>query len=170
MTNVAATRSLLLSLGFLINISKSKLVPSTRCQFLGFILDSVSFQLLLSEQKKPTILQLLEQFSLKRSCKIRDFAKFLGTPAAACFAIDYGWCHYKLMERHKYLALLISDGNFDARMIVPTCLSGEFAWWSSHISRASIPIRRHEFARIIFSDASLSGWGAACDGVSVHGF
>lgn len=124
---------------------------------------------MLPDEKKSNILRLVHQFSQQKSCKIRDFAMFLGNLVAACLAVDYGWCHYKPIERQKYLALLLSDGDFDARMMVPTCLHTEFAWWSSHILRTSIPICRQAFARTVFSDASLSDWGASYNGVSVHG-
>lgn len=81
-----------------------------------------------------------------------------------------GWVYYKPLERQKFLALIMNRNNFEARMIIPRSLDKTFEWWKSHIPITSTPIRRQNFDRIIFSDASLSGWGAACTGSSAHGF
>lgn len=169
-SNIEETASLLSSLGFIINENKSSLVPAQQCQFLGCILDSVEFQLRLPEEKKKKILDLLNRFKTQKSCKIREFAHFVGTLAAACRVTDYGWCYLKPLERQKFLALVLSGNDYEARMEVPTWMHCEFSWWISHIPFASMPIRRNKFTRTIFSDASLSGWGAVCNGNSAHGF
>lgn len=168
--NVEVTCNLLTSLGFIINIEKSKLEPSTSRLFLGFIFDSVAFKLYLPEEKKQRMLSLIENFTTHRRCKIRDFARLLGTFASACWAIEYGWVYYKPLEREKYLALLLNKDNFDAYMSVSIKLDKTFSWWKAHIGSANAPIRRQQFVREIFSDASLSGWGAACKKKSAHGF
>ena len=50
--NIKATISLLERLGFLINYDKSELVPNTRCNFLGFIIDSKLLQIEPTKEKK----------------------------------------------------------------------------------------------------------------------
>lgn len=50
--NAKTTVQLLSSLGFLINWRKNVLVPSTRCKFLGFVLDSVNYSVALSKLKR----------------------------------------------------------------------------------------------------------------------
>lgn len=168
--NVEVTSNLLTSLGFILNIKKSSLEPSTTCQFLGLIFDTALFKIYLPQAKKEKLLNLIDRYTSHRTCKIREFAKLLGTFASACWAVDYGWLYYKPLEREKYLALLLSKNNFDVYMVVPKKLDSIFEWWKSHIPDSSIPIRRQEFVREIFSDASLTGWGAYCNQMSAHGF
>lgn len=86
--NVEITCNYLISLGFIINKSKSNLEPSMKCQYLGFIFDSRVFRLYLPEDKKQRILKLLDLFTIQRKCKIRDFAKLLGSLAAACRTVN----------------------------------------------------------------------------------
>ncbi|CAD6230831.1 GSCOCG00012208001-RA-CDS [Cotesia congregata] len=114
--NVAVTRKILESLGFVINVDKSDLFPSTTCQFLGFILDSSAMTLELTRKKRKHILELVKKFKTINTCLIRDFACFVGNIIAVCPAVNYGWFHSKLFERQRYLSLLHSHDNYDANM------------------------------------------------------
>lgn len=162
--NLAVSRDLLESLGFIVNVAKSNLIPSVTCQFLGFIFDSASMTLELTEKKRKNILDLVTKFKEIRSCSIREFAQFVGNIAAACPAVNYGWFHSKSLEREKYLALLESKDNYDANMRIAPCLQKDLSWWHEKISYVKNPIRQSNYALTIFSDASLSGWGASCNG------
>lgn len=53
--NVAQTRSLFESLGFIINEEKSSLIPSNRCAYLGFIIDTKNFHVCLTSEKRVHI-------------------------------------------------------------------------------------------------------------------
>jgi len=54
-------------------------------------------------------------------------------------------------------------------MSFPPGAKRDFEWWLSHIPDASCPIRSYCFVREISSDASLTGWGGACLGVTTGG-
>lgn len=41
-----------MSLGFVINVEKSSLIPSQQIKFLGFVLDLVAMSIILTEDKK----------------------------------------------------------------------------------------------------------------------
>lgn len=59
--------------------------------------------------KKKTLRLLVKTFKNKRTCKIRDFAHFVGHLIAACPATNYGWLYTRLFEREKYIALQKSN-------------------------------------------------------------
>lgn len=167
--NVEITTRTLESLGFLINYKKSNLIPSTSCVFLGFIINSQRMTLELPEKKREQILRLIETFSKRKYCTIREFAHIIGKLVDACKAIEYGWLYTKKFEREKYFALLIS-GDYDAELLLSEDLQDDFAWWRENIPRSVNPIRRFRFEKEIFSDASSSGWGAFCGNEGTHGF
>lgn len=100
--NIRLTRRKLESLGFSINKEKSNLTPSTRCQFLGFILDSNCMTLELTKQKRKVILSLIKKFKDTEICKIKEFAQFVSNITAACPAVQYGWLYSKNFERQKF--------------------------------------------------------------------
>jgi len=85
--------------------------------------------------------------------------------------VQYGLLHIKTFERVKFLALSKANDNFSAIMQIPSHLSEDFQWWSNILSDPnqvntirSVPIRE------IFSDASLSGWGASWGEFRTHGW
>lgn len=167
--NIKITIKLLESLGFVINKDKSELIPSTTCQFLGFILNSDLMTIELTPKKREHILELIKKFKSLDSCVIREFACFVGNITAACPAVNYGWFHSKIFEQQKYLSLLNSHDNYDAVMQLNQCLEEDFSWWENNILTIKNPIRQSNYQLTIFSDASLTGWGASCDNKVVFG-
>lgn len=166
--NILKTKWILKSLWFLINNNKSCLVPSQRSTYLGFCYDSVKM-ISLPPEKRNNIFKLAKKFSKHKKCKIRDFARFLGSLASVCPATRYGWLYTKLFERQKYLALQNSSNNYDAIMYISPTLSGDFRWWLNNIHYSENSIKPLKFELKIFSDASLTGWGIVCKGIKSHG-
>lgn len=166
--NVNDTIQLLKSLGFIINTEKSSVVPNNCCKFLGNIIDSKRFEVRLPDDKRKKIeTELLRIRKLKRF-KIRDFARFIGLLTSACQAVDYGWLHTKDFERCKYLNLK-DDGNYDKFMNLPIELSPIFDWWLNAIKESVCKIKVDTYSLEIFSDASTTGWGAACGDETASG-
>lgn len=162
LTNITITKDLLTSLGFIINEEKSVLVPSDSCKFLGMIIDSNNFQISLPADKRSRIKKELEDLSSLNRCKIRKFAQVVGLLVSACPAVEYGWLYTKEMERCKYLNLKNNDGNYDSFMSIPESLLPDIRWWLNSIGHATHRIRHDEYRTEIYSDASTTGWGAAC--------
>ncbi|KAG7309814.1 hypothetical protein JYU34_004322 [Plutella xylostella] len=161
LTNLNITKSLLQSLGFIINYQKSNLTPSTYCKFLGFCIDSQSMRVELPLEKRLKIKAKIIKMIHTSHCTIREFARFLGLITSACPAVSYGWAHTKHFERIKYLALLKND-NYSSKLNIPRSIQGDLYWWLHNIDTATHPIRGNNFILEIFSDSSRTGWGAAC--------
>lgn len=161
--NVEETLRLLDSLGFVVNFQKCELNPSRERKFLGFTLNSSKMEITLPEEKRLTIIERLKRYSVKQSCKIRDFASLIETLNSICCTIPYGSVYMKNFERQKFLACVDSKDNYDARMRLCPTLQADFQWWlhklqSPPISKSLIT---RGFTYEIFSDASLTGWGAS---------
>lgn len=168
LTNIDLTERLLISLGFIINYDKSVLVPSTSCKFLGIILDSHRFLTELPSEKRQRVKALLEKFLHIKQCKIREFAQLIGLLVSACPAIEYGWLHTKEMERCKYLNLKDND-NYNRIMNVPKSIHPDILWWLERIDHSTHRILQQDFRREVYSDASTTGWGAACNDETASG-
>lgn len=166
--NLNDTKRLLQSLGFIINLEKSTFVPKTSCKFLGNIIDSKYLEVRLPEEKKERIKKEIIKFKKLKRCKIREFARFLGLLTSACQAVDYGWLYTKDFERCKYLNLK-KDENYDRFMTIPESLSHIFDWWLNNIDSAVSKIKSDEYSLEVFTDASTTGWGAACGDESAGG-
>lgn len=156
-------------LGFILNEEKSCKIPSQICNFLGFILDSQKMTLELSVEKRHKIREQIIKFKKLKKCKIREFAQLIGALVSCCPAIQYGWAHVKRFEREKYLALQKTNGDYETVMQLSQELQ-DFSWWELNIPHRIASIANREFRLVIFSDASLTGWGIFCGDNKSHGF
>lgn len=159
---VSYTVSLLQSLGFIINKEKSALHPNTNCKFLGFIIDTEKLQISLPNEKIHKIKKEIDKFKILTRCKVREFARLVGLLTSACPAVEYGWLYTKELERCKYLNIK-EDNNYDKYMTIPPSILPDLAWWSRVISNSVNKIKQNEYCLVIYSDASTTGWGAACE-------
>lgn len=150
------------SLGFIINYEKRQLIPNTTCKFLGFLLDSKNFSILLPDSKRRLIKTELLKMNDTNICTVGSFARVIGLLCSACPAVTYGWVHTKLFERVKYLQLKPTE-DYDKTFTIPKYLHVDFTSWLNHINHSVNFICKAISVIEIYSDASMSGWGAACD-------
>lgn len=87
--NVVRSIALLKSLGFIINLNKSHLVPKQKYKYLSFVLNLKDFTLELSDTKKENVLELISRMRVRKPYKIRDVAQLLGTLSACSPAVVY---------------------------------------------------------------------------------
>lgn len=166
--NIQITRELLIKLGFIINENKSQLYPKQQCTFLGFIFDTNNLSLSLPSEKKNRIKLLADKLMKTRKITIREFARFLGLLTSACPAVKYGWVYTKLLEREKFLALNYSN-NYNKRMCLPKHLKNDLLWWRDNIDSSCCSFQSNGYALEIYSDASTTGWGSACNNQTANG-
>lgn len=167
--NIKVTRELLQNLGFIVNLEKSNIIPTKKVKYLGFNWNTRKMIIELTTEKKETIYKKAKEFYHKKNCKIRELAQFLGSLIASCPAVKYGNLYTKSLEREKYLSLIKENGNFESKMNLPDTLLPDLEWWIDNIFVANYPIKTSEFSLEIFSDASLTGWGAVAKDDRTHG-
>jgi len=80
--------------------------------------------------------------------------------------------HTEILEREKFLVLLATDNDFEARIPLPPSIREDLLWWKEIFENKlqCNHVRSGTFDLEIFSDASLTGWGAVCNKVRTHGF
>ncbi|XP_070525983.1 uncharacterized protein [Cardiocondyla obscurior] len=76
--------------------------------------------------------------------------------------LPYGMLYTKILEREKFLALSEADDDFEARMSLPASIRDDLLWWKATLENDSQcnKIRSGRFEQEIYTDASLTGWGA----------
>ena len=98
---VADTTELLSRLGFAIHPLKSVMEPVQEITFLGFILNSNSMEIKLTEKRAHEIVQLCSQLLATNSPTIRLIATVAGKLVAAFPGVQYGQMHYRELEKIK---------------------------------------------------------------------
>jgi len=150
------------SLGFLINQKKSMLVSFQRILYLGFIIDTAQYQVELPAQKKINLTDRVNSILLNSKISIQDLSELVGTLVSYSVAIKYGMLYTKQLERDKFLALKKSANDYCAQVKLSSQSISDLYWWLQVSSKPVKNIPEDTFSKEIFSDASLSGWGAAC--------
>ena len=89
LSQLASLRDLLQSLGFVINVNKSQLIPVTRILYLGFIIDTSSMTLLLPDEKVDKILYACRKLLTCVNPSVREVAHLIGLLVSAFPAVKF---------------------------------------------------------------------------------
>ena len=156
--NVKDTESLLKALGFEIS-DKSVREPSQQLIHLGFVLNSVTMSVSLSEDKRDNILVLINNILTAVRVSIRFLAKVIGTLIASLPGVEYGPLYYRELEFLKIRSLAINF-NYDNETILNSECLHELNWWKSEGLYSSKVISHGNPDFIMQSDSSGFAWGA----------
>ena len=91
--NVAKVTKSFIALGFVIHPSKSQFIPTQKIEYLGFMIDSVSISVFLSNKKKKAILDICENTLITSKVTIRHIARVLGKFSSSFLAVPLGRLH-----------------------------------------------------------------------------
>lgn len=151
--------SVLDALGFHCNLEKSVIEPTQVIHYLGFIVDSASFTVTVSQEKVNTILISSQEILESAVVTIRDVARLIGLYTSCMRAIQFGPLYYRALENDKVMALKAS-GDYDAIMNLSEPAIQDIEWWMTNIARNNgTLIRRPPIDICVYTDASCTGWG-----------
>ncbi|KYN15933.1 hypothetical protein ALC57_11826, partial [Trachymyrmex cornetzi] len=170
--NVQAHIITLSRLGFVINFEKSELKSDRQRKYFGFVFNSELQCVTIPEVRRNKLHSLVLDLSTRSYCSIKEFASIIGSLVSICPAVRYGLLYTKSFERYKCLALEKSNNDFKAKMSISPDMAEDFQWWLDVLANREQTnfILSGRFAREIFSDASLTGWGASCASERTHGW
>lgn len=168
-SNVNATVELFTELGFIVHPNKSVTTPTQELKFLGFILNSRTMLISLTQERVLSLREAITNLLAMKHPTIRNLAKVIGKLVAAFPGCMYGPLHYRSMEHEKSIALHKAKGDFDAPIQLSDQVKIELDWWVQNIATANNPIVHAHPDIVVESDASHLGWGAVCNGQSAGG-
>ena len=158
------------NIGLVIHPEKSLVIPQQKITFLGFVIDSVKMIVRLTEGKICKIQERLQcTIQNSHSVKIRDIASLLGYMVSSLPAVRYGALYYRYLEMDKIMALKQSKGDFEASMSVSKEGISEIRWWLDNLDGSYNTICHPPVDIVLYSDASLMGWGAVMNKTSTGG-
>ena len=145
-------------MGFLINVPKSRPMPSQSVTILGFIVDSVTMLITLPQEKIHSTMQLIQSHLSNRHTTARALAKLIGTLIAIFPTCPLGRAHYRSLERIKLTALNANAWNWNTPCFITQAAVRDLKWWLRTLPTTSAPIRRSNPDMVMFTDASKQGW------------
>jgi uncharacterized membrane protein YgcG len=161
-------KSLLEYLGFIVNMEKSIGTPSQVMEFLGLMVNSLSLSVALPEEKVQSIILLCSEARAGTEVSARDLAVILGKLAWATFAIPFAQAHYRSIQS-LYIPYA-KRGDMKAKVELTEAAIRDLDWWLNNLVGANgKSLIENDPDLVIFSDASLTGWGGFCNGVRTRG-
>ena len=167
--NVEDTVAVMSGVGFITHEAKSVLVPTQDIAFLGNRINSQEMIVYLSQEKITQIVTECQNLRVRNASSIRTVARIIGLLVSTFSAVEFGPLYYRELESEKIKALRLSCGNFEAVMAVTRAMKEELSWWIDNLPNQRRHISHGNPDITITSDASLSGWGAHCNGEKIGG-
>ena len=158
------------SLGLCTNFQKSVLIPSQRITFLGIDLDSRAMTARLSLPRVQSLTSCVRHFKVGRTVTVSLCLRLLGLMAAASPVIRLGLLHMRPFQWWTK-SQNISPRCFPHRTISVTrrCVMSIKQWMSTEFLLAGVRLGICASRETVTTDASLTGWGAVCQGRPAHG-
>ena len=167
---ISMLREILEFLGFVVNELKSVEVPVQVLDFLGFSINSITMSLSLPSKKRLMIVNACERLLKAPKTTVRELASLLGLLSWASTAVEFAQSHYRHLQRQYNAGLGESGGNMSAGVFLSDDSKKDLVWWAGSLPfLGGRSLVEESPALVIFSDASLSGWGAACGDKTASG-
>ena len=167
--HITLTVSLPELLGFVINYTKSQLSPVQSIEFLGCLINSVTFQISLPKDKVKSIKRECSKVLANQSITVRELARLLGKLSASIQAVFPAPLHYRSLQAVKKQTLA-KQGSYESPVIWSPAALEELKWWRDHLAAWNGKALQSEPPTLIIeTDASTMGWGACCEQVQTRG-
>lgn len=157
------------SLGLRVNMEKSELKPTQRIVFLGVIIDTVKRRAYPSVQRLDNFSHRLRPFLTSSERPMWEWLSLLGHMASLEKLVYHARTRMRAIQFH--LKLYWSDPIQKNRKVpVSAACRLDLAWWTDQgrmTAGISLETMKPDF--FLYSDASMTGWGATVDHLQTHG-
>lgn len=168
LANVVDTIKLFDSLGFIIHPEKSVFIPTQIITFLGFVLDSRTMTVYLTQQKQLKVKNACLHIIKIQRPVIRLIAQLLGLMTSSFPGVMYGPLYYRRLDMAKTDALS-QCGDFEGTMELTPPVLEDINWWINNINLSYYVIDHGEPQATLYTDASTTGWGCEFQGTPTGG-
>ncbi|KAI2648645.1 ORF V: Enzymatic polyprotein [Labeo rohita] len=162
-------------LGLQVNWENSKLSPVQSISFLGMEFDSVNMTARLTNERVQSMLNCLKLFRHKTAVPLKYFQRLLGhmaaTAAAAAAVTPLGLLHMRPLQRwlHNQIPRWAWHRGTFRVSVTPECRLLFSPWSDPAFLRAGVPLGQVSRHVVVNTDASMTGWGAVCNGQAASG-
>ena len=145
-------------LGWVVNMTKSELVPKQVFNFVGYRFDLITGRVLPTQYRWETLQEKLRTIKSHHQCTVHQFMSLIGLLTATEKQVCAGRLHMRPIQWHlKWHVPEI----LEKVIPVPQSLHPHLDWWldETNVLRGQ-PLHPLQHAVQLFTDASNEGWGA----------
>ena len=168
--NTQLVLSLLVRLGFIPSEEKSEINPSQDFIFLGYRFRTDLGVVLPPQEKFLRARDLSIEFSRSRQVSARRYLRFLGYLNSIADVVPLGRLHIRPIQAYLLQAWSPASQDWDCPVILDATVRQAALWWSleNNVLKGS-PLETPPPKRTLYTDASLTGWGAFLEGRTLSG-
>jgi hypothetical protein len=161
---------LLQHLGFLINVDKSIVEPSQIMEYLGLLINSNNLSFALPDTKASEVKTKCDTALVKGVISLREIASIMGNFIWAIPTMPFAQAHFRRMQAFYISKARRASFDLNTKCTLSLDTRRDLALWSSN---PTLHREKVFFPKVpdleIFSDASLTGWGACCNSGRTRG-
>ena len=156
---------LLLKVGFIPSREKSEVSPSQDFVFLGYRFNTVLGIVLPPEDKFVKAQDLALAFINMSQVQVRWFLRFLGYLNSLADVVPLGRLHIRPLQMFLLSNWVPASRDWEAVLPLTQSVKDFASWWTLRDNvLAGVPLRRPSPTMTLYTDASMTGWGAYLDG------
>ncbi|KZS18335.1 Uncharacterized protein APZ42_015514 [Daphnia magna] len=161
---------LLQNFGFFINWEKSITEPAQILEYLGLVIHSIKLSFALPTEKASAVKTKCGAALARGAITLREMASIMGNFTWAIPTIPFAQAHFRRMQALYIEQARLAKFNLQVRCPLSAEARSDLEWWSSNLSRGRDKVFFPHVPDLeIFSDASMTGWGACCNKVRTRG-
>ncbi|XP_077862457.1 uncharacterized protein LOC144344249 [Saccoglossus kowalevskii] len=169
------TVSLLLKLGFLINMEKSELIPTQKIVFLGMELDAEKGMIRPAQHRIDNVQNMIQSFLKQKQATLRQVMRLVGMLTSMRGLVPRAALQSRPIQRlvlDAQLKMQLSKDwiKYEKPILFTPAFLESLPWWGNLKNlTAGIPMDKAKPTVTLVTDASMTGWGGHCmDGIA-HG-
>ena len=147
-------------LGWVVNMTKSELVPKQVFNFVGYRFDLITGRVLPTQDRWEALQEKLRFMKDRHHCTVRQFMSLIGLLTATEKQVCAGRLHMRPIQWHLKRHWHVPEV-LEKLIPVPQSLHPHLDWW---LDEANVlkgqPLHPLQHAVQLFTDASNEGWGA----------
>ena len=156
---VSMTMQVLIHAGFVVNLTKSDLVPSQELVYIGALLSPKQGKVLLPVDRRDALKKVLLSFSRVGVLHpVRLWMQVMGLMAATIQCIPDARLRMRPIQWH--VKSRWTSGSFDQPIMVTREVREALLWWTSPLNLSQgLPLDPPVPSVTVTTDASIEGWG-----------
>ena len=156
-------------LGWVINFSKSDLVPSQQFDFIGMQFNTCVYTVAPLPKMRVKIQNTLDHWRSHPLISARDLHRLLGMLTFMATLVPRGRLRLRPIQWWASEVWCQETGSWSDRISVTPTILHQVAWWASPVVLQGVSLSALETEITLFTDASSHGWGAQLGSRTLQG-
>ena len=156
-------------LGWVINFSKSDLVPSQQFDFIGMQFNTCAYTVAPLPRMRVKIQNTLDHWRSHPLISARDLHRLLGMLTFMATLVPRGRLRLRPIQWWASEVWCQETGSWSDRISVTPTILHQVAWWASPAVLQGVSLSALETEITLFTDASSHGWGAQLGSRTLQG-